>query len=258
MRTLIVVLIAALLVPAAAGAGLKTAMVEYRQGDAVLEGYLAFDPDLKGKRPGVLVVHEWRGLNEYAMRRAEQLAAMGYVAFAADIYGKGVRAETNKEAAALAGRYRGDRQLLRARVLAALDVLRSREHADPARVAAIGFCFGGTTVLELARSGADVLGVVSFHGGLDTPTPEDAKNIKAKVLAFQGAEDPYVSPAERAAFKKEMTGGGVDWQMVSFGHAVHSFTVPTAGSDPSRGSAYNETADRRSWEMMKLFFAELF
>jgi dienelactone hydrolase len=230
--------------------------VEYRHGDVVLEGYLAHDDALRGKRPGVLVVHEWDGHNPYVRQRAEQLARLGYVAFALDMYGKGVRGKDAKESAALAGIYKGDRKLMRARAGAGLDVLRKQARVDPSRLAAIGYCFGGTTVLELARGGADLVSVVIFHGGLDTPTPEDARNIKGKVLALHGGDDPLVPVKQVEVFQEEMRKGGVDWQFVSFGGAVHSFTNPEAGSDNSKGVAYNERADRRSWEAMKTFFAE--
>jgi dienelactone hydrolase len=213
---------------------------------------------IRGKRPGVLVAHEWNGHNEYVRKRAERLARLGYVAFALDMYGKGVRAKDAKEAAALAGIYKGDRTLMRARAVAGLDVLRRRPETDPTRLAAIGYCFGGTTVLELARSGADLVSVVSFHGGLDTPTPEDARNIKGKVLALHGGDDPFVPANQVEAFQEEMRKGGVDWQFVSYGGAVHSFTNPESGSDNSKGLAYNERADRRSWKAMKTFFAETF
>jgi dienelactone hydrolase len=239
-----------------ARAEVKTEVVEYRHGDVVLEGYLAYDNSIQGKRPGVLVAHEWDGHNHYVRKRAEQLARLGYVAFALDMYGKGVRAKDAKEAAALAGIYKGDRKLMRARAAAGLDVLRSRPETDPARLAAIGYCFGGTTVLELARSGADLVSVVSFHGGLDTPTPEDARNIKGKVLALHGGDDPFVPMKQVEAFQEEMRKGGVDWQFVSYGGAVHGFTNPESGSDNSKGVAYNERSDRRSWEAMKVFFAE--
>jgi len=239
-----------------ARAEVKTEVVEYRHGDAVLEGYQAYDDSFQGKRPGVLVVHEWNGHNPYVRMRAEQLARLGYVAFALDMYGKGVLAKDAKEAAALAAIYKGDRMLMRARAAAGLDVLRNHARVDRTRLAAIGYCFGGTTVLELARSGADLVSVVSFHGGLDTPTPVDARDIKGKVLALHGGDDPYVPTKQVEAFQEEMRKGGVDWQFVSYGGAVHSFTNPEAGSDNSKGAAYNERADRRSWEAMKTFFAE--
>lgn len=250
---------AMLLVAQSAQAHLVTKTVEYRQGDTVLEGYLAYDDAAKGKRPGVLVIHEWKGVGPYEKGRAEQLAQLGYVAFAADIYGKGVRPATNEQAAAEAGKYRGnDRTLLRARAAAGLDKLASFPQVDPKRLAAIGYCFGGTSVLELARSGADLDGVVSFHGGLATPNPADAAKIRAKVLVLHGADDPYVPPAEVAAFQQEMRQAKVDWQMVYYSGAVHSFTNPKSGSDPAKGAAYNEKADRRSWEAMKQFFKEIF
>jgi dienelactone hydrolase len=232
--------------------------VEYKQGDTVLEGWSVYDDAIKSKRPAVLVVHQWKGLGDYEKKRAEMLARLGCNVLAADIYGKGVRPQTMQAAGAQAGKYKNDRALLRARVRAGLDVLASHELTDPKRIAAIGYCFGGTTVLELARSGADVAGVVSFHGGLNSPTPDDAKNVKAKVLALHGADDPNVPPKEVAAFEDEMRQGGVDWQLVAYGGAVHSFTDWDAGNDNSKGAAYNERADRRSWEAMKQFFAEIF
>ena len=218
---------------------------------------LAWDDAVQGKRPGVLIVHEWTGVGDYVQMRARKLAEMGYVAFAADIYGKGVRPKTPQEAAAQAGNYKKDRKLMRARVLAGLEVLRKNPLCDPKRIAAIGYCFGGTCVLELARSGADIAGVVSFHGGLDTPTPEDAKNIKCKVLVLHGGDDPHVPRKDVEAFEDEMRAGGVDWQLVVYGGAVHSFTNPAAGNDKSKGAAYDARADRRSWEAMKAFFAEI-
>jgi dienelactone hydrolase len=232
--------------------------IEYYDGGTVMEGYVAYDPSGKGKRPGILVVHDWMGLGPYAKRRADQLAVLGYIAFAADIYGKGIRPSTGEEAARLAGRFKDDRSLFRRRCRAGLDALENNPLTDPMRVVAIGYCFGGTAVLELARSGAAVAGFVSFHGGLATPTPEDGANIKGKVLAFHGADDPVVPVSEVVAFMEEMRQGKVDWQMVIYGSAVHSFTKQESGDDPSTGAAYNEKADRRSWEAMKSFFREVF
>jgi len=232
--------------------------VEYREGQTTLEGLWVYDDSVKGKRPGVLVVHQWKGLGDYEKKRAEMLAKLGYNVFAADIYGKGVRHTNPKDASAEAAKYKNDRKLLRARVNAGLDVLKKQELTDAKRIAAIGYCFGGTTALELARSGAEIAGVVSFHGGLNTPNAGDAKQIKAKVLALHGADDPHVPPAEVAAFEQEMRDAKVDWSLVAYGGAVHSFTDWNAGNDNSRGSAYNEKADKRSWEAMKQFFAEIF
>lgn len=240
------------------GAELHTETVGYRHGDTMLEGYLAYDNAIKGKRPGVLVVHEWWGNNAYSKRRAEQLARLGYVAFALDMYGKGIVAKDAKEAGALAGTYRKDRRLMRERANAGLEVLRKHELTDTKRMAAIGYCFGGTTTLELARSGAPLAGFVSFHGGLDTPEPKDAENIKGKVLVLHGGDDPYVTAEQMAAFQDEVRKAGVDWQVIVYGGAVHSFTNPDSGNDKSKGLAYDEKADRRSWEAMRMLFAEIF
>jgi dienelactone hydrolase len=158
----------------------------------------------------------------------------------------------------LAGKYKGDRQLLRIRVNAALATLRLQSLVDEKRVAAIGYCFGGTSVIELARSGADVSGIVSFHGGLDSPAPADGKNIKCKVLVCHGADDPFESVQDMAAFENEMRTAGLDWQLIKYGGAVHSFTQPNAGNDNSKGAAYNEKADKRSWQAMTQFFTEIF
>ncbi|RII30599.1 MAG: dienelactone hydrolase [Geobacter sp.] len=253
-----ILMLAALALSVNAEAAVKTKVIEYKQGDTVLEGYLAWDDTKTVKRPGILVVHEWTGLGPYVKRRAEMLARLGYVAFAADIYGKGVRPSTPAEAAKTAAIYKDDRPLMRARARAGLDILKTRKYVDPHRLAAIGYCFGGTVVLELARDGADVKGTVSFHGGLATPTPQDARNIKGKVLALHGADDPYVKADEVAAFQDEMRKAGVDWQMNIYGGAVHGFTNPDNGTDNSKGAAYNEKADKRSWEAMKLFFKEIF
>ena len=168
---LIPALAVGLLLASSASAAVKTSEVEYRHGDTVLQGFMAWDDSVQGSRPGVLIVHQWMGLTDYERMRAEQLASLGYVAFAVDVYGKGVRPADTGEAGELAGTYKKDRALLRARVAAGLEALRASERVDPKRIAAIGYCFGGTAVLELARSGADVAGVVSFHGGLDSLEP---------------------------------------------------------------------------------------
>ncbi|GFE56475.1 dienelactone hydrolase family protein [Geobacter sp. AOG1] len=235
-----------------------TKTIEYRHGDALLQGYLAWDDAVKGKRPGVLVVHEWWGHNAYVRHRAEQLAQLGYVAFALDMYGKGILAKTPEEAGKLAGQFKNDRPLGRARARAGLDVLLQQELTDPARVAAVGYCFGGTTVLEMARGGAPLAGVVSFHGGLDTPLPAQPGAIKAKVLVLHGADDPFVPAEQITVFENEMRQAGADWQLVKYGGAVHSFTNPESDSYNLKGAAYNKKADMRSWEAMRAFFGEIF
>ena len=206
----------------------KMERVEYQDGDTVLEGWMARDTALTGARPGVLIVHQWKGIGSGEKRRAEMLAKLGYVAFCADIYGKGVRPTGNDQAAAEAGKYKKDRTMLRQRVNAGLAALRKQTGVDSSHIAAIGYCFGGTTVLELARSGADIAGVVSFHGGLDSPNPADGKQIKCKVLVLHGAEDPFVPAKDIDAFLNELREAKVDWQMVNYGGAVHSFTDPHA------------------------------
>ncbi|MDA8232731.1 MAG: dienelactone hydrolase family protein [Magnetospirillum sp.] len=237
---------------------MKTETIEYSHGGIALEGYAAHGGAGQGRRPGILVLPAWHGIDAYARKRAEMIAELGYVAFVADIYGKGVRPKERAEAAREAGKYRADRPLLRARAAAGLDALRTLPGVDAARLAAIGYCFGGQGALELVRSGADLLGVVSFHGALDTPTPEDARTIRARVLVLHGADDPHVPTDAVQAFQREMREGGVDWQMVLYGGAVHSFTDWNAGDDNAKGAAYNAKADSRSWVAMRDFFDEMF
>ena len=190
------------------GAG-QTKIVEYRDGDVVLEGMVAWNDEVKNA-PGVLIVHQWMGRTDYEEGRARQLAEQGYVAFALDIYGKGVRPANTAEAGKLAGTYKKDRVLYRKRLSLGLEQLRAQIMVDSEQIVAIGYCFGGTGVLELARSGADIKGVVSFHGGLDSLKPEEAKNIKAKILICHGADDPFVPVKDIDAMKKEFTDADVD------------------------------------------------
>ncbi len=232
--------------------------VEYRQGDTALQGYIAYDEAFEGERPGVLIAHQWMGLSDNEKRRANMLAEMGYVAFAVDVYGKGIRPKTVEEAMAQAGKYRADRPLLRERVAAAVTELRKNPLVDTERLAIIGYCFGGGAALELARSGADLKGFVCFHGNLDTPDRSLAKNIKGKLLVLNGAIDPFIKAEAIARFHDEMEAAKVDYQFISYSGAVHAFTQRDAGDDVSKGFAYDAKADRRSWQAMQDFFAEIF
>lgn len=235
---------------------MKTETIEYKEGSTVCEGFAVYDE--KAKRPGVMIVPEWNGVSEYSKKRAQMLSDLGYNAFVADIYGKGIRPTTMEACAAEAGKYREDRPLLRARARAALEQLKKLPGTDASKTAAIGYCFGGMTVLELARDGAAVNGVVSFHGALNTPNAADAAKIKGRVLALHGADDPLVPPAEVAAFEDEMRKAQVDWQLVAYGNAKHSFTNFGLPEDQPGPLAYNKKADRRSWAAMQDFFKELF
>lgn len=257
MKRLLLLLLSFGLAILAVRAEIKGENVIYNDGDTKLEGWVVLDTAKAGPRPAVLVVHQWKGLGDYEKQRAEMLARLGYVAFCADIYGQGVRADNPQDASKLAARYKDDRPLLRRRVAAALKAMQALPEVDSTKTAAIGYCFGGTTVLELARSGADTLGVVSFHGGLGTDRPA-RPGLKARLLVLHGADDPFVPPAEVEAFAQEARAAGADWQLVAYGGAVHSFTDWNAGSDNSRGAAYHEQADRRSWAAMQEFLRELF
>ncbi len=253
----LVMLLAALTVQGAR-AEIHSETIEYRHGDKILQGYVAYDAKLAAKRPGIVIVHDWKGMGPFVKKKADELALLGYTAFAADIYGKDVRPKDSKEAGETAGLYKSNRPLLRERVNAAFKELAGHKTVDKNKIAAIGFCFGGTTALELARSGAEIKGVVSFHGNLDTPSPADAKNIKGRVLILHGADDPYVPPAQVAAFEKEMKDAKVNYQLEKYPGAVHAFTNPEAGTDNSKGAAYNAAADDKSQVAMKQFFNQIF
>ncbi len=232
-------------------AAIVTKKVEYKQGDTVLEGFLAYDDSKTGPLPGVLIIHDWDGVNGYEETRAKMLAEMGYVAFAADIYGKDSRPKSQQESGQFAGKYRADNALFRARLQAGLDELKKQTQVDKAKTAAIGYCFGGGGVLELARSGAEVTGVVSFHGSLATPSPAKEGGVKAKVMTIHAAQDPGVPTEQFVGYLNEMRDAKVDHQTVVYNLNVHAFTV-------IGGSQYNADADRRSWAAMKQFFSEIF
>lgn len=254
------ILTALMMIATMAGTGhakLVSQNVDYEIDGEMFQGYIVHDDSIEGQRPGVLVVHAWWGLNDYAKKRADQLAEMGYVAMAADMYGKGKLATDRKQASEWAGQVRG-KPAMRIRSRAALDILAAHHNVDPKKLAAIGYCFGGTTVLELAYSGAPLAGIVSFHGSLTAPKPEDLPNIKASLLVCHGADDSAVSEEAMDAFIAGMKEGKLDWLLVSYGNSVHTFTDPSAGSDPTSNSAYNEKADKRSWQHMQDFFKEIF
>ncbi|HET9122645.1 MAG TPA: dienelactone hydrolase family protein, partial [Acidiferrobacteraceae bacterium] len=206
-----------------------------------------------------LIFHEWMGIGAHERHSADLLASYGYLALAADVYGRDDRPKTTADAPAYTQRYRaGDRALMRARAQAALAALRAHPLCDPSRVAAIGYCFGGTVALELARDGAELRAVVTFHAGLGTERPAGPGGLKSPILALHGAEDRFVPAAEVAAFQNEMRTSGADWQFVQHGGAVHSYTNPGAGNKPEQGFAYHERAARRSWNMMRSFLSEVF
>lgn len=260
MKNLIFIIILAMISGFALNtrAQIHTESVKYYDGDTVLEGFIAYDKSVSGERPAVIVVHDWMGISDFTKVRCEKLAELGYVAFAADIYGKDSRPANSQEAGKIASLYKNDRQLMRNRINLAFEQMKKTDVVNKERIAVMGFCFGGIVALELARSGADIKGAVSFHGNLDTPNPEDAKYIKAKILILNGADDKYVPDDQIKAFEKEMNSAGVDWQFINYSGAVHSFTNPASGNDNSKGAAYNEKADKRSWRAMKSFFSEIF
>jgi dienelactone hydrolase len=236
----------------------STRMITYEADGRTMIGTLAV-PDGSGRAPGVLVCHEGPGLDDHARAVAARLAAeYGYVAFALDYHGGGERLTERDEMMTRIGELRSDPRRARALGEAGLDILRAEPRTDPGRLAAIGYCFGGTLAFELARGGADLQAVVGFHAGLGTARPEDARNIRGKVLALIGADDPIVPPEQRRAFEEEMTAGGVDWVLTVYGGAQHSFTHPGADSIDMPGIRYHEPTDRRSWQAMVDLFDEAF
>lgn len=235
-------------------ANAKGKMLSYKVGENEFESYYVGP---KGKaKAAVVLIHDWMGLSEFTMKKADEIAAEGYAVLAADLYGKGQRPKDGKEAGAFSGALKKDRAVLRARAQAALEQLQAQIGKGVPSVAA-GFCFGGTAALEMGRGGMNLSGIASFHGGLDNPNPADVKNIKAKVLVMHGAIDPYVSSEEVQNFQKEMNEAKIDYQFISYSGAVHAFTNPAAGSDNSKGAAFNEAANRRSWIAFYQFMKEI-
>jgi len=238
---------------------MQTRDIDYRDQSANLRGYLAWDETAAEPRPGVLVFHEGLGLGEFAMARARMLAELGHVALAADMFGDRRQARNLEEAGKPIGELRNEPEMLRARGRAALATLAALPQVDASRIAAIGFCFGGSVVLELARGGADLKAVVSFHGVLATKTPAVSGKVKASVLVCTGADDPLAPPDQVRAFEDEMRAAAVrDWHLISYGNTLHGFTNPDADGSIMRAAMYSEQADRRSWASMRSLLDEVF
>ena len=255
---LFIILTALLFSGSIAQSAVVTKTISYHDGGVSLQGFLAYDNALKGKRPGVLVVHEWWGLNDYARKRATQLAGLGYVAFALDMYGKDKVADHPEQAKEFMEQVTKNVKFWQKRARAGLAILRKQSVTDSSRIAAIGYCFGGSTVQQLAYSGANIRGIVSFHGSLIPPTESAGKQTKAKFLINHGAADPFTKLESLPAYITAMNASGIDWEMVIYGNAKHSFTNPEADKRGMPALKYNRSADRRSWENMKQFFNEIF
>lgn len=228
----------------------------YKDGSDTFEGVVAYDNKINKKVPGVMIIHNWLGISDETISKARDVAKLGYVAFLGDIYGMGVRAKTPQEAGALAGKYKSDLKTLRARSLLAINELKKNKHVDPSKIFVSGYCFGGTAALEVARSGADILGAISFHGGL-YPSADD-KNIKSEILVLHGAIDPAVKKTDLDGMLKSFDDNNVNYDFVAYSKAVHSFTDKTkVGKEASASNAYNKKADERSWDTFKNFLSEL-
>ncbi len=235
---------------------MQTEKIRYQESGVNFEGYVAY-PQTSSPAPAVLIAPAWAGRDQFACAKAEALASLGYVGFALDMYGEAKTGHSVQENSALMSPLMQNRLLLRARMNAALQTLRSLQQVDKNRIGAIGFCFGGLCVLDLARSGADILGVVSFHGLLSAPENIPNQKMRAKVLALHGYDDPMGPPEQLIAFAKEMTEAGADWQIHAYGNTQHAFTNPEA-HDQKLGLLYNQLAEKRSWQAMQNFFAEIF
>ncbi len=236
---------------------ITTTPIDYSHQGNSLEGFLAIDPSVSGKRPAVLVSHAWAGRGEIEEKYAIRLAELGYAGFALDLYGKGILGKTQTECQALMAPLAQNRPHLQARLLHIIDVVKALPEVDPSKIVAMGFCFGGLCVLDIARTGADIRGVASFHGLLSPPGNTSGNKIKAKVIAFHGWDDPMVKPDDVKALGEELTEAGADWQIHAYGGTMHAFTNPGA-NDPAFGTVYNERAAERSWASFKVFLAECF
>ena len=236
---------------------IQTRTFDYQDGDVDLQGYLTWDDAVEGKRPGVLIAHAWAGRSDFENTKAEELAKLGYVGFALDNYGRGILGTNTEENSALIQPFLDDRVMLQGRMQIALEVLKGLDDVDASRVAAIGFCFGGLCVLDLARTGTDICGVVSFHGLFGSPGNTAGNKIKAKVLALHGWDDPMAPPDQVVSLAEELSSMGADWQVHGYGNTMHAFTNPQA-NDPDFGTVYSPDADRRSWNAMQDFLSEIF
>ena len=236
---------------------IQTRTIDYQDGDVDLQGYLAWDDAVEGKRPGVMIAHAWAGRSDFENGKAEALAKLGYVGFALDNFGRGILGTNTEENSALIQPFLDDRAMLQGRLQIALEVLKGLDEVDASRVAAIGFCFGGLCVLDLARTGTDIRGVVSFHGLFGSPGNTAGNKIKAKVLALHGWDDPMAPPDQVVSLAEELSSMGADWQVHGYGNTMHAFTNPQA-NDPDFGTVYSPDADRRSWNAMQDFLSEIF
>lgn len=241
----------------AAQAGLTPTYLPYKQGETVLGGELFRHDTALVNRGGIVIFHQWTGISDHERQVARKLAAYGFVVLCADVYGEGVRPATPDACKVEVTKYKSDRALLRARTAAAVEALRAAVQLGDKPVVAIGYCFGGTAALELARAGSDIKAAVSFHGGLDAPQPAVAGAIKARVLALHGADDPYVPAAEVQGFEQEMKAAGVNYRLISYPGAVHSFTLTSAGSNKASGAAYQAEADLASWSELQKILNEV-
>lgn len=261
MNTRTVLTIISLLFVFDAGAEIVSREVSYTAGDTVMKGLVAYDDSIQGKRPGILVVHEWWGHNEYARKRAHMLAELGYTALAIDMYGDGKTADHPEDAGKFSNAVGGNPQLAKARFDAALATLKQQPGVDKDSIAAIGYCFGGSIVLGMARMGTDIDGVVSYHGSVATKSPAKKGDIKTRIRVFNGADDPFVKAEQIEAFKQEMEAAGADYRFINYPGAVHSFTNPDAdavGKKFKLPLAYNKKADKDSWQQTQAFFKEIF
>jgi dienelactone hydrolase len=261
MKLIVFTLVFGMVAVAAAKPKIVGKTVEYSAQGVVMKGYLAYDEAVKGKRPGVLVVHEWWGLNDYARMRARMVAELGYTALAVDMYGEGKQAMHPDDAKKFSSELMKNFDDAKGRFLAAMEFLKQQPSVDPNRIAAIGYCMGGGVVLNMARQGVDLKGVASFHGSLTAVKPAQPGSVKAKVLVLHGADDKFIPPEQIEAFKEEMKSAGVDFRFISYVGAVHSFTNPDAdelGKKYNMPIAYNAQADKKSWDELKKFLSMIF